>query len=101
MTSEEILNAITKHNLTLRCFPTHEITYIDYRKGRELKEGETIVEVELQGGRMVKRIKQEIHRPPKWGVKLGCWPQWTKYDWYGETASEAVEKAVKDIEEIF
>ena len=99
-----ILELMQKYNMTLRCFPTHEVYQTDYREGRPLGEGETIVEVQLKefpSGKpvIVKRVRHEVFHEPKWGVKVGAnqWPNWQKSDFYGTTAEEAIMKAVNHI----
>lgn len=97
----DILELMREHNLTLRCWPTHEVGYKSYREGSPLKEGETLVDVTLKNIKgepvTVKRVRCEEFHEPKWGVKIDDWPHWTEHDFYGKTPEEAVAKAIEHI----
>ena len=100
MSSEEILRLVSEYGLTLRCFPTHVVGFSHYRDGYRLKDGETLVDKTFRDGTVVKMVRREEFRAPKWGVKIGEWPQWTKNDFYGPTPEDAVVKAVKHLESL-
>ncbi len=94
---EKIIEQVAKYNLTLKCFPTHKVSLMSYREGQPLKEGDTIVEKEFKNG-VGKMVRREEFHEPKWGVKIGDWPEWTKNDFYGSTPEDAVNKAIAYIE---
>ena len=97
MTFEEIFSLIQKYNLTVRCFPTHIVGFHIYRDGETIKDGDTIKEKVFKNGTR-KVVYHEEFREPKWGVKIGDWPHWTKHDFYGTTLEDAVRKAVESLE---
>lgn len=94
---KNIIELVEKYSLTVKCFPTHKVSLFSYREGSPLKEGDTIVEKEFKNG-VVKMVRREEFFAPRWGVKINDWPEWTKFDFYGATAEEAVRMAVEYLE---
>lgn len=124
---ENLFELMEKYNLTLRRLSDEEVTCYSPIPDRELNDNETLVETIVKSnvskeefekwqkkgywqscrfnngfviGKVVREVKK---REAGWIVKQdnshGSMQNWNrKFDYYGNTPEEAINKAVKDIE---